>query len=331
MKDQHLKVGITLCKFAPFHTGHQFLIDSALKLVDKLIVVVYDCPDRIDVPLNTRCNWVRSMYPQVDVIEGWDAPNEHEDTEEVKRKQEQYIFKLLKGKKVTHFISSEYYGEHMSRFLKAENVIIDMKRAKINISSTMIRNDLYGLRNFVPSLVLKDLITKVVVLGAPSNKTEQLVSLSAARLDTKFVSDTSVGYFSQNKLDTPDIESVTKKRLQERALDTVVYLAKKSLIYNSSCLMDHVLSMAINREHSTFIYEEAEKEMRQFDLVFVDVDETNIISESYGIDNQFLLNQLLGNLNEMKIKYTLLSGTTEEKIEGIVLATHNIINLKKFS
>ena len=36
------KIGFTIGKFAPFHKGHQYLIETALKEVDKLIVVVYD-------------------------------------------------------------------------------------------------------------------------------------------------------------------------------------------------------------------------------------------------------------------------------------------------
>ncbi len=130
--------GLILGKVAPMHKGHQYLIDTALDIVDELIFVVYDCPDRVHIPTNVRANWIRQLYPQVNVIEGWDAPNEHNNSDlNVQRKQELFISKVLRGKKITHFISSESYGEHMSRHLNAENVVVDMDRAHINISSTM--------------------------------------------------------------------------------------------------------------------------------------------------------------------------------------------------
>ena len=34
------KIGFTIGKFAPFHKGHQYLIETALKEMDKLIVIL---------------------------------------------------------------------------------------------------------------------------------------------------------------------------------------------------------------------------------------------------------------------------------------------------
>ena len=36
------KIGFTIGKFAPFHKGHEYLIETALKEMDKVVVVVYD-------------------------------------------------------------------------------------------------------------------------------------------------------------------------------------------------------------------------------------------------------------------------------------------------
>ena len=47
-KKENKKVGFTIGKFAPLHKGHQYLIETALKEMDKMIVVVYDT-DLIDI------------------------------------------------------------------------------------------------------------------------------------------------------------------------------------------------------------------------------------------------------------------------------------------
>ena len=39
------KVGFTIGKFAPFHKGHEYLIETALKDMDEFYVVVYDTPE----------------------------------------------------------------------------------------------------------------------------------------------------------------------------------------------------------------------------------------------------------------------------------------------
>ena len=83
------KIGLTLGKFAPFHKGHQFLVETALKEVDKLFLVIYNAPETTNIPLNVRANWVRKLYPKVEVVEAWDGPSETGYTQEIKKKQEE--------------------------------------------------------------------------------------------------------------------------------------------------------------------------------------------------------------------------------------------------
>jgi len=330
-----IKIGLTLGKFAPFHIGHQYFLDSALCEVDKLIVVIYDCPNLIHIPLNVRAGWVRKLYPQVEVIEGWDAPNQHEDTPEVKRMQERYISGVLKGRKITHFISSEYYGDHMSKFLNAVNLIIDMDRKKYHISSTMIRGNLYLYRDFVPTIVLKDLITKVVVLGTPSEFNEQIVREVASKIETKYVPDLIMDYLPEDiSVQVPprlDFEIIARKRLDQRSDEVLIHSANKSLIYSSSNLIDHILSMAVNRKYNQQLHEYAKEDILRYDIVFINSDEANLISKMYGVENSFLMNQLIGNLNAMKIKYVLLDGDFKQRVQTIIKDIDINIKSKKFA
>ena len=36
------KIGFTIGKFAPLHKGHQYLIETALKEMDKFYVIIYE-------------------------------------------------------------------------------------------------------------------------------------------------------------------------------------------------------------------------------------------------------------------------------------------------
>lgn len=169
------KVGLTLGKFAPLHRGHQYMIETALKETDEVIVVIYDSPEVTAIPLPVRSGWIRELYPEVTVLEAWDGPAEVGYTPEIKRRHEEYILGLLGGRRVTHFYSSEPYGEHMSAALGAVNRQVDPERLQYAVSGTAVRGGAYAYRHLVEPLVYRDLITKVVLLGAPSTGKTTLV------------------------------------------------------------------------------------------------------------------------------------------------------------
>ena len=159
-----MKTGLTIGKFAPFHKGHQYLIEQALKEVDTLIIIVYDAPKLTSIPLDVRANWIRKLYPQTTVIEGWHVPQVSGWSEENQQKHEQFVLSLLNGTEIHVFFSSEHYGERMSRTLKCENRIIDMDRNNISISATEIRINAYQYRSFLDPLVYRDFVANIAVM-----------------------------------------------------------------------------------------------------------------------------------------------------------------------
>ena len=62
-------IGLTLGKFAPFHKGHQYIVETALAEMDELIVLIYNASDVTDIPLQVRAGWIRALYPRVTVTE----------------------------------------------------------------------------------------------------------------------------------------------------------------------------------------------------------------------------------------------------------------------
>ena len=157
--------GLTLGKYAPLHLGHEDLFQQALKEVDHLIVVIYDSPSVTDIPLTVRAGWIRAMYPSIEVIEAWNGPEVCGDTPEIKKAHEGYLLSLLKGRKIDRFYTAEFYGEHISKALGAEDCRLNRLSP---FRATDIRNDPYKCRYFVSNRVYKDMITNVVFLGAPS-------------------------------------------------------------------------------------------------------------------------------------------------------------------
>ena len=62
-----MKIGFTIGKFAPLHKGHQYLIEKGLKEMDKFYVIIYETKVT-PIPIETRANWIKQIYPDVNII-----------------------------------------------------------------------------------------------------------------------------------------------------------------------------------------------------------------------------------------------------------------------
>ena len=70
------KIGFTIGKFAPFHKGHEYLIETALKDMDEFYVVVYDTP-QFDIDIETKTSWITKKFPNVKIIKAFDSPKQY--------------------------------------------------------------------------------------------------------------------------------------------------------------------------------------------------------------------------------------------------------------
>ncbi len=175
--------GLVLGKFAPFHKGHEVLVRRSLATCDETVVLVYDSPQVTRIPLRTRADWIRTLFPGTLVIEGRGAPADEGHDPAVMRLQENYIRSVVPDP-ITHFFSSEWYGGHVSRALGAADVRVDGPRDIVPISGTLLRKDPFAFRRFVSPVVYRDLVRRVVLLGAESTGKSTLAMALAKRLKT---------------------------------------------------------------------------------------------------------------------------------------------------
>ncbi len=147
-------IGFTIGKFAPFHKGHQFLIETALKEMEEVYVVIYDT-DVIDIPVEERAKWIKELYPNVNVRYAYNSPKQYGLDDESVNIQMQYLSNLIKDIPVTHFYSSEPYGEKVAKYLNIENRIVDKERKCVPISATLIRKDYTENRQYMENIVFE--------------------------------------------------------------------------------------------------------------------------------------------------------------------------------
>lgn len=167
------EIGLVVGKFAPFHLGHKFVIDTALEKMAYVVILVYSNPDFPDMPTHVRANWIRQIYKDkpVYVFAPENPPaNDADDftqREFVKEWLEQHCLtypsplKLLYQARRGSFIPSDekstakelfdsirwidtVYGSDdyipgFAEHIGAAHKIVDAKRSKYNVSGTEVR------------------------------------------------------------------------------------------------------------------------------------------------------------------------------------------------
>ena len=150
------KIGFTIGKFPPLHKGHQYLIETALKEMDKFYIVIYET-DVINIPIQTRANWIKKLYPQVEILYAYHPPKQYGLDEKSVKIQMDYLLPIIQNLNCTHFYSSEKYGEKVAKYLNIIDRRVDEKREIIPIRATNIRENLEKNKEKIEDFIIKDI------------------------------------------------------------------------------------------------------------------------------------------------------------------------------
>jgi HTH-type transcriptional regulator, transcriptional repressor of NAD biosynthesis genes len=316
-------VGLTLGKFAPLHRGHQHLIETALSEVDRLIVMIYDCPAVTEVALHVRARWIRDLYPQVEVIEAFDGPSEVGTEPEITQAHDAYILRMLAGRRVTHFYSSEFYGDHVSRALGAEDRRVDPQRTHFPISGTRVRESPYEYRSWIAPLVYRDLIRNVVFMGAPSTGKTTLCQRLALRYHTQWMPECGREYWETHQQDrrlTPEqlveIGEVHIEREDKLLLESNRYLFTDTNALTTLLFARHYHGYGLPR-----LEQLADATASRYALTFLcddDIPYEDTWDRSGDANRREFQEWTIEELRRRGIAYTLLTGSVDEREARVV-------------
>ena len=145
-------IGFTIGKFAPLHKGHQLVLETAIKEMDEVYCVVYDT-DIIDIDVKQRAEWIKKLYPKVHILYAYDSPKQYGLDEKSVNIQMKYLSSIIENIPVTHFYSSEPYGEKVADYLKIKNRTVDLEKKSIPVNATIIRDNYEDNKNYLENLV----------------------------------------------------------------------------------------------------------------------------------------------------------------------------------
>jgi len=317
-------VGLTLGKFAPLHSGHQHVIETALRENDRVIVLVYNAPVT-NVPLPVRGSWIRRLFPAVEVIEAPDGPTEVGASPALMREHERYILKKLAGTRISNFYSSEFYGDHVSRALGARDRRVDPGRDLFRVSGTRIRESPYVWRSFIHPVVYRDLITSVVFVGAPSTGKTTIAAALAERYATAWMPEYGREYWDKHQVDRRltleqlvEIAEGHREREELRILE-----ANRFLFVDTDATTTFIFSRYYHGCALPRLAELADAALRRYDLVFLCGDEIpySDTADRSGQANRTLMQQWIrDDLERRGRAHITLRGTLQQRIDAVASA-----------
>ena len=317
-----MNIGLTLGKYAPFHKGHEYVISTALNEMDHVIVVVYNASEVTDIPTKIRANWIKNIFPSVEIIIAEDGPQDTGYTTEIISKQNNYLKYLLNGIPINSFYSSEKYGTHVSEALNCKNRIVDIDRSNFPISASKIReeNNILKIKSFLSKNVYDTIKPKYYFIGAPSTGKTTISQACANLLNGAYCVEYGREYwfkFQENhRLSMNDLENIAIEhtKLEEKIFEENYDCAFiDTSVLTTFCYALYYFNKSSNTLTSIF-----ENSLYKYKHVFLCNDDIPFDDtwDRSGPKSRGILQEINKEvLKQYNLKYVLLSGTLEQRIE----------------
>lgn len=318
------KIGLFLGKFSIFHSGHQYVLDTALKEMDRLIVLIYDAPSSTAIPLDVRARWIEEIYKDypVEVIKGWCGPEDAGYTDEIIKIQNEYILKMVGDRGITHFYSSEPYGEHVSEALRCANRIVDIDRKNFPIAASTIKDNPFIYRKYVHPLVYSDLITNVVFVGAPSTGKTTIAEKLASEFETVWMSEYGREYWEKHqkdrRLEPWQLTEIAEGHL-ERERKKIIE-ANRYLFTDTNAITTYMFAMDYHGFADERLTELAHYAERRYDLVFLcsdDIPYDDTWDRSGDVHRHIFQQKIKSDLIQRKIPFITLNGSLDVRMNTV--------------
>ena len=152
-------------KFAPFHKGHQLVIDKALETLANVIVLLYSNPDFEIMPSAIRANWIKEIYHErsVQVFTPTNPPLNSADDFVQRKFVKDWLERELAEVQIDKVFGSEDYIAGFADYLGVPYELVDLGRKQQAISGTALRRALNQLNEPASYEVLKSYLHPIVL------------------------------------------------------------------------------------------------------------------------------------------------------------------------
>lgn len=313
-----VKTGLFIDSFEVLHKGHDLCIKYALGRVDNLVTIIYD-NDMTNIPLTVRANWLRKLYPEIEVIEAW---FDMENKEGISDTQRAVLNSSLKSREVAEVYSTREELEGLYKALNLKNSIRGEIRKRVQQMTTKIQCDNYGNRLRIDDRVYRDLITNVAFVGAQSTGKSTIAEAMAKKYNTNFMFEYGRYHwdvYQKDRIETLEqIEEITERHIEmeEKRLKT----ANKYLFTDTCPIVTLRYAYDWHGRATDKLLEMAKTAESRYDIFFLCGDEIPYADtpERDGIEQRRAFQrQIEAELLTRKIPYIPLSGTLQERMNKV--------------
>lgn len=220
----------------------------------------------------------------------------------------------------------------MSKALGARDRQVDPARHIVPISASRIRQDPFRYRDYLDPRVYRDLVTNVAFLGAPGTGKTSLCQRLAQQFDTQWMPEYGREYWERHQIN---------RRL---TADQLVDIAEGHLAREEALLLQadqylftdtHALTTAQFARHyhgavPPRLAALADQTASRYDLTFVcdtDIPYADTWDRSGDVQRQAFQQQIIADLKQRDIAFTLLQGTVEARAAQ---ATEVLTHFRKY-
>lgn len=313
--------GLVVGKFAPFHAGHQLVVEAALRECRQVTVLVYSNPDFVEMPQAVRARWIRALYPGLRVLEPEGAPPNDADDET----QRAFVKHFLEtaGITVDAVFTSEDYGPGFAAYLSVPHRMVDRQRLQAPVSGTRLRGSIYDFRQFLSPVVYRHFVRTVVFLGAESTGKSTLAAHMAEAMGSAYVHEHGRDYHAARGgvLDLDDYVTIAREHMAIE--DQRLMEARDVLFIDTNALTTLFYSYYYNGAARRALHEIAETCLERYDYSFV--CDADIPFEQDGWRDTAELRtksqrMVLMDLNARRVAYVTVSGSIEARAAKVTRA-----------
>ena len=243
--------GMLLGKFMPPHMGHITLANFAKSYVDELTIVVGTLKDE-PIPGELRHEWMREMFPKVNVVHLTDEnpqhPDDHPDFWQIWYDS---LMRVL-PEKPTYVFAGEDYGLPLAETLGSTFIPANMGRSIIPVSATMIRENPAANWNYIAPAARPYFLKRVSIVGAEATGKTVLAEKLAQHFQTLHVPEYAYSYIKiyDKNLTSTDFENIAKGQIASE--ESIAKQANRLLICDTDLMMTEIWSEEIQEKPLDF-------------------------------------------------------------------------------
>lgn len=314
--------GLVVGKFAPLHRGHQALIEAARAACDHVTVMVWSNPDFPDMPTPVRAEWIRALYPDVEVV-SFDAsatpPDSAPDAE-----QRAFVRSRLEAARpegVDAVFTAEAYGPGFAEALGAAHVALD--RSADPVSGTLVRSDVPAHRDMLSPLVAEHFVQRVAFLGAESTGKSTLAQAVAMRLGEPYVEEYGRTLWEARGGDVPLADYVLIAERHRAIEDEAMGRARRFLFCDTNAVTTQQYAFFFHGDCPARVQDLAAECRGRYARTFVcapDIPFEQDGTRVYAQVQAYMDGAIRNDLTIRGIPYTVVGGTLEARVAAVAEA-----------